>query len=142
MALRSRSPLEQRRHDEAIRDIVAEKYAFSNDFHAHTNPGNNKNFPVEKVLYPDIVLVARASRRVEAIAEVETESSVNYQERLQWLDYSKTRLPFYLFVPAGSYKNAADIVKRTGIRVADIIPYGYHQNGKIWIGAVREKGLY
>lgn len=142
MPVRSRPPKEQRAHDKAIRDIVAAKYASSNDFHVYINPGKQKNFPVERALYPDIVLINKTNQRVQAIAEVETESSVNYQERLQWLDYAKTRLPFYLFVPAGSYKDAADIVKRTGTRVEDIIPYGYYQNKKIWVGAIREKGLY
>ena len=142
MPTRLRSRVEQKLHDKAIRDIVAEKYTPANGFHVYTNPGDKKNFPVERVLYPDIVLVGTASHRVETIAEVETDSSVSYQERLQWLDYSKTRLPFYLFVPAGSYKNAADIIKRTHTRVDDVIPYGYYQNGKIWVGAIREKGLY
>ena len=141
MAVGFRPQGEQRSHDKAVRDIVAARYAPGGDFEAHTNPGQERNFPVSGILYPDIVLVGRQSRVVEAIAEVETLNSVNYQERLQWLDFAKTRLPFYLFVPAGSYKNAADIVKRAGIRVEDIIPYSYH-NGRIRLGAIREKGCF
>lgn len=141
MPVRFRPRAEQRLHDKAIRDIVAAKYS-SDDFQVYINPGKQRNSPVAKVLYPDIVVVDKASYRVEAVAEVETESSVNYQERLEWVDYAKTRLPFVLFVPAGSYKNAADIVKQTGTRVDDIVPYGYYQNGKLWLGAIRGKGLY
>ena len=142
MPTRLRPRAEQKVHDKAILDIVAAKYASSDGLHAYTNPGDKKNFAVERVLYPDIVLVATASNRAEAIAEVETDGSVNYQERLQWLDYSKTRLPFYLFVPSASYKNAADIVKRTQTRVGDIVPYGYYGNGVFWCGPIRERGLY
>lgn len=136
-----RSRAEQRSHDKAIRNIVAAKYKSSDYFEVHTNPGQERSFPVMRVLYPDIVIVNRQNHKVEAIAEVETISSVSYQERLQWLDFAKTRLPFYLFVPAGSYKNAADIVKRARIRVEDIIPYNY-RDGKIRVGAIREKGCF
>lgn len=101
---------EQLEHDRVIRQLQAK---WKRKFDVQINVGEEKNASVKvgtNVFYPDVVLSSLATpRRLQGVVEVETSESVNNLEAMaQWANFAKTKVPFQLYVPTGSY----DIARR------------------------------
>ena len=120
---------EQLEHDRIIRLLQTK---FKRKHEVGINPGAEQNVPVGSgptALYPDLVLTSlERSRRLQGVVEVETGESVNHLEALaQWAHYSRTRVPFHLYVPAGMVDVARRLCEDNQIYVAEI--WSYHTVG-------------
>jgi hypothetical protein len=120
---------EQLEHDRIIRLLQTK---FKRKHEVGINPGAEQNAPVGSgptALYPDLVLTSlERSRRLQGVVEVETGESVNHLEALaQWAHYSRTRVPFHLYVPAGMVEVARRLCEDNQIYVAEI--WSYHTVG-------------
>ncbi len=101
---------EQLEHDRIIRLLQAR---LKRRGEVAINPGEEQNTPIRigsTLFFPDLLVTsADRNRRPQEIVEVETTESVNNLEAMaQWANFSKTRIPFHLYVPAGT----VDIVRR------------------------------
>lgn len=135
MSFSGRSVSIHKSHDKAVRDI-AEKRFDNERFDVLTNPGSQKNASVGSVdnpLFPDIVVLERGTGRRTAIAigEVETVDSVNEEEVSQWADYSKTRIPFYLYVPIESIEVCRRLLDGNSVKIAGLRAYRYDPEGRL-----------
>lgn len=120
---------EQLEHDRIIRQLQAK---FRRKFEAGINPGAEQNVPVgtgPSAVYPDVILMSQdRGRKVQALVEVETGESVNHLEALaEWAHYSRTRVPFHLYVPAGMVDVARRLSEDNKIHVSEI--WSYHAVG-------------
>ena len=120
---------EQLEHDRIIRQLQTK---FKRKHEVGINPGAEQNAPVGTgaiPLYPDLVLTSlERGRRLQGVVEVETGESVNHLEALaQWAHYSRTRVPFHLYVPAGMVDVARRLCEDNQIYVAEI--WSYHSVG-------------
>jgi len=80
--------------------------------------------------FPDLVVFSlEGGRRVQAVVEVETAESVNYLEALaQWAHYARFKVPFHLYVPAGSADAARRFCADHGIAVDEL--WTFHHVGE------------
>jgi len=120
---------EQLEHDRVIRLLQAR---LRRRFEVAVNLGAEQTAPLRAgrmVLFPDLVLYgSQRGRKLLGLVEVETAESVNNLEAMaQWVHFGRLRLPFSLYVPAGS----VDIARRlcadhqmTGVEL-----WGYHAVG-------------
>ena len=120
---------EQLEHDRVIRLLQAKN---RRRFEVGINPGAEQNVPVgggASAMYPDVVLQSpERGHRLLAVVEVETGESVNHLEALaQWAHYSKLRVPFHLYVPAGMVDVARRLCEDNQIHVGEI--WSYHAIG-------------
>ena len=120
---------EQLEHDRVIRLLQAKN---RRRFEVGINPGAELNVPVgtgPSAVYPDVVLQSpERGHRVQAVVEVETGESVNHLEALaQWAHYSRLRVPFHLYVPAGMVDVARRLCEDNQIHVSEI--WSYHAIG-------------
>ena len=120
---------EQLEHDRIIR-LLQTKFKRKHD--VGINPGAEQNAPVgtgPSALFPDLVLTALdRGRRLQGLVEVETGESVNHLEALaQWTHYSRLRVPFHLYVPAGMVDVARRLSEDNQVHVAEI--WSYHSVG-------------
>lgn len=119
-----RTPQEQQRHDLAVRRICRARFAGSPHWEAYTNPGTSESYgivlPDGRRLYPDIVTRRKGAQISTYLAEVETESSVNEAEALQWREFGELGRRFLLFVPPGHLLRARELCHDLKVPV-----YGY-----------------
>jgi len=120
---------EQLEHDRIIRLLQTK---FKRKHEVGINPGAEQTAAVgagSAALYPDLVLTSLERRhRLQGVVEVETGESVNHLEALaQWAHYSRTRVPFHLYVPAGMVDVARRLSEDNQIHVAEI--WSYHTVG-------------
>ena len=120
---------EQLEHDRLIRLLQTK---LRRRFDAGINPGVEQNASVGNgpaPLYPDLVLFsAERGRRLQGVIEVETGESVNHLEALaQWMNLSKLRVPFHLYVPATMVEVARRLCEDNQITVHEI--WSYHNIG-------------
>lgn len=117
-------------HDKTVRD-VAERRFDNIKYDVYHNPGSEKNASVgtdANPLYPDIVVLEKGYRRRTAIAigEIETEDSTNEKEaETQWEKFAKSKIPFYLYIPAGSVQKTTAILKKKSIEISGLRTYRY-----------------
>ena len=115
---------EQLEHDRVIRLLQAK---YKRKFETAINPGNEQNAPVggPPPWYPDLVLQSsEKSRRLLGVVEVETTESINHLEAMsQWGAFSRLRVPFHLYVPAGSVDSARRLATDLQIPVAELWSY-------------------
>jgi len=112
---------EQLEHDLIVK-AAAQKFADSEKYTIHINPGSEQNAKVGGE-YPDIVVTARGTGSVKFIIEVETVSSVDSSELPQWLRFARLGMPFYLLVP---YR-VLPFARRMCEQAALVCHYGYYQ---------------
>jgi hypothetical protein len=96
------------------------------------NIGEAQALPVrvgQVQLFPDLVLTtADRSRKLTGTIEVETAESVNHLEAMaQWAHLGKAKVPFHLYVPAGSVEIARRLASENQVNVAEI--WSYHTLG-------------
>ena len=115
---------EQLEHDRIIRLLQA-KYKRKSD--TAINPGHEQNAGVggPPPWFPDLVLqTSDKSRRLLGVVEVETTESINHLEAMsQWGAFSRLRVPFHLYVPAGSVDSAKRLCADMQIQVAELWSY-------------------
>lgn len=119
---------EQLEHDRLIRFLQA-KYKRKLD--AAINVGDERVAPVKigtGTFFPDLVL--SAGKRLAGVVEVETGESVNNLEALaQWVNFSRARVPFHLYVPVPGYDAARRLCEANGARPAEIWTYRVTNDG-------------
>lgn len=117
---------EQLEHDRVIRHLQAK---FKRKHDVITNVGDEKNAGVRSgtmTLYPDLVLAA--GRKMVGVIEVETTESVNHLEAMaQWAHFGRSRLPFFLYVPANAVEIARRLAEESQVTVAEI--WSFHAIG-------------
>ncbi len=115
---------EQIEHDRVIRQLQTK---WRRKYRADINPGDERAAGVQvgtAQLYPDLVLTAEGQKKPAAVVEVETGESVNHLEAMsQWASFAKSRIPFYLFVPAGSLDSARRLVTDHQIDLTELWTY-------------------
>ena len=115
---------EQLEHDRIIRLLQA-KYKRKSD--TAINPGHEQNAGVggPPPWFPDLVLqTSDKSRRLLGVVEVETTESINHLEAMsQWGAFSRLRVPFHLYVPAGSVDSAKRLCADMQIQIAELWSY-------------------
>jgi hypothetical protein len=120
---------EQLEHDRIIRLLQSK---FKRKHEVGINPGAEQTAGVgvgPSALFPDLVLTStERGRRLQGVVEVETGESVNHLEALaQWAHYSRLRVPFHLYVPAGMVDVARRLCEDNHIYVAEI--WSFHTVG-------------
>jgi len=112
---------EQLEHDRVIRLLQAK---YKRKFETAINPGHEQNAPVggPPPWFPDLVLQSsEKSRRLMGVVEVETTESINHLEAMsQWAAFSRLRVPFHLYVPAGSIDSARRLANDQQISIAEL----------------------
>ncbi len=115
---------EQLEHDRVIRLLQAK---YKRKFDTAINPGHEQNAPVggPPPWFPDLVLQSsEKSRRLLGVVEVETTESINHLEAMsQWAAFSRLRVPFHLYVPAGSVDSARRLANDQQISIAELWSY-------------------
>ncbi len=120
---------EQLEHDRVIR-LLQTKLKRRGDVIA--NIGEDQSVPVkigQMQIFPDLLLTsADRGRKLMGTVEVETSESVNHLEaRAQWAHLGRARVPFHLYVPAGSVEIARRLAAENGVNVSEI--WSYHTIG-------------
>ena len=113
---------EQFEHDRLIR-FLQNKY--KRKFDVAANLGDEQVAPVkvgQTNLFPDLVLTT--GKKLAGLAEVESGESVNNLEAMaQWVQFSRARAPFHLYVPVTAFDAARPVVRgepREGLRNLDV----------------------
>jgi hypothetical protein len=113
---------EQLEHDRLIRHLVLK---YKRKFDVATNIGEEQLAPVKigsLTLYPDLVLTS--GRKLAGMVEVESGESVNNLEAMaQWVHFSRSRVPFHLYVPVTSYETARRLCEANDAQVSEIWTY-------------------
>lgn len=117
---------EQLEHDRVIRHLQAK---FKRKYDVTTNVGDEKNAGVRSgslTLYPDLLLAT--GRKTVGVIEVETTESVNHLEAMsQWAHFSRSRLPFHLYVPANAVEMARRLAEEIQVSISEI--WSFHAIG-------------
>ncbi len=113
---------EQLEHDRVIRAL---QIRYKRKYEPVLNLGPDQAASIKSgrmVLFPDLVLNSTGRNpKPEGIVEVETAESVNHLEALaQWAHFAKVRLPFSLYVPAGSVDQARRLAADHQIHVDEL----------------------
>jgi hypothetical protein len=113
---------EQLEHDRLIR-YLQQKY--KRKFDVALNMGDEQAAPVKigpQTLFPDLVLTT--GRKLAGVVEVESGESVNNLEAMaQWVHFSRSRVPFHLYVPVPSYETARRLCEANHAQVTEIWTY-------------------
>ncbi|MGH9312992.1 MAG: hypothetical protein ACRD1S_07320, partial [Vicinamibacterales bacterium] len=120
---------EQLEHDRVIRHLQAK---LKRKYDVIVNIGEEKNAAVKSgplMVYPDLVLnSSEKGRRLSGVIEVETGESVNHLEAMaQWTHLGRVRVPFHLYVPAGTVDIARRLCADNAVSVSEI--WTYHAIG-------------
>jgi hypothetical protein len=120
---------EQLEHDRIIRLLLV-RLKRRGDIVA--NIGELQTVPVrigQVQIFPDLVLTASdRGHRLLGTVEVETAESVNHLEAMaQWAHLGRARVPFHLYVPAGSVDIAKRLAAENDVNVAEI--WSFHTIG-------------
>jgi hypothetical protein len=120
---------EQLEHDRVIR-LLQVRLKRRHD--VVTNIGEDQTVPVKigpVQIFPDLVLTSSdRGRKLMGTVEVETAESVNHLEAMaQWAHLGRARVPFHLYVPAGSVDIARRLATENHVNVAEI--WSYHTIG-------------
>ena len=120
---------EQLEHDRIIRLLQAR---LKRRHEVAVNIGPDQTVPVKigpVQIFPDLVLTTTdRGRKLEGTVEVETAESVNHLEAMaQWAHLGRARVPFHLYVPAGSVEMARRLASENQVNVTEL--WSYHTIG-------------
>ena len=118
---------EQLEHDRVIRLLQAK---YKKKYEAGINPGAEQSVPAGPTtapLFPDVVLQSTdRSRKLLGVIEVETGESINHLEAMsQWARLGRLRVPFQLYVQAGSIDTTRRLCADYKIAVDEIWTFHY-----------------
>jgi len=116
---------EQLEHDRVIRAL---QQRFRRRFEVALNIGAELTAPIKVGLvtvFPDLVLTTTGrTAKLGGVVEVETSESVNNLEAMaQWAHLGRTKVPFSLYVPAGSVEMARRLCADHQVTVDEIWSY-------------------
>ena len=98
---------------------------YKRKFEAAANVGDEQLAPVKLgtgTYYPDLVLME--GKKLAGVVEVETAESVNNLEAMaQWVQFSRSRVPFHLYVPVHAYDVARRFCESHQAAVTEIWTY-------------------
>ena len=113
---------EQLEHDRLIRHL---QQKYKRKFDVALNAGEEQGTPVKIgsiQLFPDLVLMT--GRKLAGVIEVETSESVNNLEAMaQWVHFSRSRVPFHLYVPVTAYETARRLCEANQAQVTEVWTY-------------------
>ena len=113
---------EQLEHDRLIRHLIPR---YKRKFEAVANIGDEQLAPVKLgtgTYYPDLVLLE--GKKLAGVIEVETAESVNNLEAMaQWVPFSRSRVPFHLYVPVHTFDVARRFCESHQAAVTEIWTY-------------------
>ncbi len=113
---------EQLEHDRLIRFLLNK---YKRKFEVAANLGDEQVAPVkvgQTTFFPDLVLTT--GKKLAGVAEVESGESVNNLEAMaQWVQYSRARAPFHLYVPVTAFDVARRLCDANQVRVSEIWTY-------------------
>ena len=120
---------EQLEHDRVIRLL---QVRLKRRGEVAINIGDQQTIPVKigpVQIFPDLVLTAPdKGKKLLGTVEVETAESVNHLEAMaQWAHLGRARVPFHLYVPAGSVEIARRLASENQVNVAEM--WSYHTIG-------------
>lgn len=128
----ARSKKQKLIHDKVVK-AVANTYERRKGVLVYINPGEEKNFAVlsnDKEFYPDVVITDEEENRLLIIEEIETDDSVNEDEKSQWIKYASFGTKFNLVVPKNKLTETRMLAR--GISNIEIQGYYFDPNGKIY----------
>lgn len=113
---------EQLEHDRLIRHLITK---YKRKFEVAANIGDERVAPVKLAVgtfYPDLVLTS--AKKLAGLVEVESGESVNNLEAMaQWVHFSRSRVPFHLYVPVQGYDTARRLCEANQARVTEVWTY-------------------
>ena len=113
---------EQLEHDRLIRFLQAK---YKRKFDVAINVGDEQVAPFKvgtATFFPDLVLTD--GKKIAGVVEVESAESVNNLEAMaEWVHFSKTRVPFHLYVPVQAYDAARRLGDANKVSVAELWTY-------------------
>ena len=113
---------EQLEHDRLIRHL---QQKYKRKFDVAINVGDEQVTPVKigpLTLFPDLVLIT--GKKLAGIIEVETGESVNNLEAMaQWVHFSRSRVPFHLYVPVTAYETARRLSEANNAQISEVWTY-------------------
>lgn len=120
---------EQLEHDRVIRLL---QVRLKRRADVAINVGEQQTVPVRigpVQIFPDLVLTSPdKGHKLLGTVEVETAESVNHLEAMaQWAHLGRARVPFHLYVPAGSVDMAKRLANENQVNVSEI--WSYHTIG-------------
>lgn len=114
---------EQLEHDRLIRFLQNKLKKKTSDVTA--NAGEERIIALkigQNTYFPDLIITE--GRKLVALAEVETGESVNNLEALaQWVNFSRVRAPFSLYVPVPAYDSARRLCEANQVAVTELWTY-------------------
>ncbi len=133
----NRTPENASLHDNVVMGISRKRFD-DIKYDVYTNPNGEKNAyvgPESDPLYPDIVVLEKGygQRNAISIGEVETADSINEEEANQWSEYAATKIPFYLYVPAGHAEETRNLLNTNSIEISGLRTYRYEESGELTI---------
>jgi hypothetical protein len=113
---------EQLEHDRLIRHLALK---YKRKFEVATNVGDEQLAPLKigtNTFFPDLVLTD--GKKLAGVVEVESAESVNNLEAMaQWVPFSRSRVPFHLYVPVQTYDVARRFCEGHKANVTEIWTY-------------------
>jgi len=113
---------EQLEHDRLIRHLITK---YKRKFEVTANVGDERVAPVKLgmgTFFPDLVLTS--AKKLAGLVEVESGESVNNLEAMaQWVHFSRSRVPFHLYVPVQGYDTARRLCDANQARPTEIWTY-------------------
>jgi hypothetical protein len=113
---------EQLEHDRLIRHLIPK---YKRKFEVAANIGEEQAAPVKlggSTFYPDLVLTDK--KKLAGLVEVESAESVNNLEAMaQWVPFSRSRVPFHLYVPVQAFDVARRFCESHQAAVTEIWTY-------------------
>jgi hypothetical protein len=120
---------EQLEHDRVIRLL---QIRLKKRHEVAANIGPDQTVPVKigpVQIFPDLVLTTPdKGRKLAGTVEVETAESVNHLEAMaQWAHLGRARVPFHLYVPAGSVDIARRLATENHVNLSEL--WSFHTIG-------------
>jgi hypothetical protein len=113
---------EQLEHDRLIRFLQAK---YKRKFDVAINVGDEQAAPFKvgtATFFPDLVLTD--GKKIAGVVEVESSESVNNLEAMaEWVHFSRSRVPFHLYVPVQVYDAARRLGEANKVSVAEFWTY-------------------
>jgi hypothetical protein len=113
---------EQLEHDRLIRHL---QLKYKKKAEVVINVGDEQTTAVKigaLTLFPDLVLVD--GKKLAGIVEVESSESVNNLEAMaQWVHFSRSRVPFHLYVPVTAYETARRLSEANNAQISEVWTY-------------------